>query len=150
HPICAKPLSGLRVEDFATYRDDRLRVIKPISLKRELAPIHHLFEIARDEWNLPLRENPLDKLQLKAPDQRRERRLRPGELDKLVAGARDCRNPLIARIILFAVETGMRRGEILAIKRRHINDNGRALFIPETKTGHSRLIPLTQSAFALL
>ena len=77
--ICSKRLSELRTEDFAVYRDQRLQVIKPTSLKRELTPIRHLFEVARDEWGLPLKENPLDKLKLEAPDQKRERRLRSGE-----------------------------------------------------------------------
>jgi hypothetical protein len=61
HPICAKYLSNISTEDFAAYRDNRLLSIKPLSLKRELAPIHNLFEVARYEWGLPLRDNPLDK-----------------------------------------------------------------------------------------
>ena len=43
--------------------------------------------VARDEWGIPIRENPLAKLQFKATDQRRERRLRPGELDKIIQAA---------------------------------------------------------------
>jgi len=150
YPICAKRLSELRTEDFAAYRDERLRTIKPLSLKRELAPIHHLFEIARDEWGLPIRENPLDKLQLKAPDQRRERRLREGELDRLLYAAGSCRNRLVGSIIQFALETGMRRGEILAISKNHIDFDRRALLITDTKNGQSRTIPLTSAAIALL
>lgn len=150
HPICRKSLAALCTADFAAYRDERLKEVKPASLKRELAPIRHMFEVARDEWGVPFEENPLDKLQLKAPDQRRERRLKPGELDKLIDAARSCRNPLIAPIILFAVETGMRRGEILAIRPKHLSADGRALLIPDTKTGQARTTPLTEAAFALL
>ncbi len=150
HPLCRKFISEITPADFATYRDERIRDVKPISLKRELAPIQNLFEVARHEWGLPLRENPLGKLQLKAPDNRRERRLRPGEADKLINAARCCRNPLIGTIIQFAVETGMRRGEILAIEWRHISGDERSLLIPDTKNGHSRTIPLTKPALALL
>lgn len=91
--ICSKRLSELRTEDFAVYRDQRLQVIKPTSLKRELTPIRHLFEVARDEWGLPLKENPLDKLKLEAPDQRRERRLRGDEFSRLIEAANSRRNP---------------------------------------------------------
>lgn len=80
HPICRKSLMHLRAADFGAYRDDRLKKVKPTTLKRELGPIHNLFEIARDEWGIPIKENPLDKLKLVAPDQRRERRLKDGEL----------------------------------------------------------------------
>ncbi|HSP50496.1 MAG TPA: hypothetical protein VLN61_10015 [Pseudolabrys sp.] len=61
HPICRKSLGELRTADFAAYRDERLKTIKPTSLKRELAPIHNLFEIARTEWGLPIKENPVSK-----------------------------------------------------------------------------------------
>jgi integrase len=148
--ICFKRLSELRTEDFATYRDQRLQVIKPTSLKRELNPVRHLFEVARNEWGLPLKENPLDRLKLEAPDQRRERRLRPGEFEELLEAARCCRNKLIAPVIRFAVATGMRRGEILAMRWTDLNREQRSLLIPETKNGHSRTIPLTSAALEVL
>jgi integrase len=150
HSICCKRLSEVSTTDFAEYRDHRLASVKPTSLKRELAPIRHLFEIARHEWGLPLKENPLDKLQLKASDQRRERRLKPGELNSLLEAAGHCRNKLIKPIILLAVETGMRRGEILSIRYDHLDLRERALLIPETKTGRARTIPLNEKATDLL
>lgn len=77
HPICRRRLSELQTGDFAVYRDERLKQIKPSTLRRQLAPIHNLFEVARDEWGLPLRENPLAKLSMKASQvDRRERRLK--------------------------------------------------------------------------
>ena len=59
HAICKKRLSDLRSSDFASYRDEKLKTIQPNSLKRQLAPLQHMFEIARTEWNLPIKENPL-------------------------------------------------------------------------------------------
>ena len=150
HPICRKSLAQISTADFAIYRDDRLKVIKPVSLKRELVPIHNLFEIARDEWGLPIRENPLDKLRLDAPDQRRERRLRDGEWMKLVKAAQKCRNKLVPPIIRLAVETGMRRGEILALRETDFNADNQCLLIRETKNGHSRTIPLSSSATEII
>ncbi|TDI58495.1 MAG: hypothetical protein E2O93_02705 [Alphaproteobacteria bacterium] len=76
HPICSRRLSELRTEHFAAYRDERLQEIKPASLKRQLDPIRNMFEIARDEWGIPIRENPLAKLRLPPLNNRRERRLR--------------------------------------------------------------------------
>jgi len=150
HPICSRRLSELRTEHFAAYRDERLKLIKPASLKRQLDPIRNMFEIARDEWGIPLRENPLAKLRLHVPPNRRERRLREGELEGLLYAAKARRNPLIVPIILFAVETGMRRGEILAIHWDHIDWKHRSLLIPESKNGYSRTIPLTPGAVGIL
>jgi len=150
HPVSRKRLSEVTGSDFAAYRDQRLQDIKPASVKRELAPVRHLFEVARDEWGLPIKENPLARLQFKGADRRRERRLRPRELDRLIEAAKVRRNSLVVPIIRLAVETGMRRGEILSIRRSDIDAVNRTLLIRETKNGHPRTIPLTKGALAVL
>lgn len=149
-PICSKPLSELSTADFAAYRDERLASVKPTTVKRQLGPIRHLFKIARDEWNIPIRQNPLDRLQLDAPDQRRNRRLKGGELERIVEASRRSRNKLILPIVLLALETGMRRGEILAAKGSDLDLDNQTLVIPTSKNGHSRTIPLSPKAIELL
>ena len=150
HSICGKRLSEIGPEDFAVYRDERLRTIKPSTLKRELSPLHNMFAVARDEWGLPLRENPLDKVRLKSAPNNRERRLKDGELDRLLLAARSCRNRLIGPIVLLAIETGMRRSEILNLRWEHIQTDSSSLLIPHTKNGHFRLIPLTTGVIKIL
>jgi integrase len=150
YPICAKKLSELRTADFAEYRDIRLKQIKPASLKRSLAPIRHMFEIARTEWGLPINQNPVSALNFQALDTKRERRLRPGEFERLLTQAAKCRNPYILPIIRFAVATGMRRGEILNVHAEHFDRERRELTIPISKTNVGRTIPLTNDAFNIL
>ncbi|AWC20966.1 integrase [Aminobacter sp. MSH1] len=150
HSICRKRLSHLGAQDFASYRDERLRVVSAATLKRQLNPVRSALNIARKEWGLPLRTNPLSEFGLGAQDNKRERRLRKGELDRLVLAARKTRNPLIVPIVLFALETGMRRGEILAMQWDHINLEKRSVVILESKNGHSRTIPLTPRAIEIL
>ena len=150
HPICRKRLSEVSALDFVSYRDERLREVKPATLKRDFTCLRHMFRLALDEWGLPISENPLAKLQFKGADQRRERRLRSGELDRLIQAAKVCRNSLVGITIRFAVETAMRRGEILSVRKSDIDPVNRALLIRETKTGHSRTIPLTTLAARLL
>lgn len=150
HRICSKRLDVLTSADFAAYRDERLETIAPISLKRQLAPISHAFEIARTEWDIPIRENPVEKLRLKARDNKRERRLRDGEQEKLLQASRTRQNPLIEKVVMFAIETGMRRGEILGLCWSQVDQKRRSVTILESKNGYSRTIPLTPGAFALL
>jgi integrase len=150
HQICSRRLSELRTEHFAAYRDERLLGIKASTLKRQLNPVRHMFEIARDEWGVPIEKNPLKKLKLDAEDQRRERRLTEGEFERLIEAANSRRNPLIPSIIRFAIATGMRRGEMLAMQWKHIDRTQRSLLIPETKTGQSRTIPLIATALDVL
>ena len=150
HPICRKTLSQLLPTDFAAYRDKRLKTITAKSLKRQLSPIHNMFEIARDEWGIPLKENPLDKVKLNAKDNRRERRLKAGEYDKLIESTRTRQNPLIEKMVVFAIETAMRRGEILNLRWNQVNLERRSVTILESKNGYSRTIPLTPKAVTLL
>jgi integrase len=146
--LCGKALSNLTASDFVSYRDARRASVAAATLKRQLVPLRHMFEVARDEWGLPVL-NPLEGLSLE-DSARRERRLRPGELSRLLRAAEDCQNPLIGRVILFALETGMRRGEILRMRYRDIDWSEPSLLIPYTKNGHARTIPLSAAAVALL
>lgn len=148
--ICKKALANIATSDFARYRDERLREVQPSTLRRQLNPIQNMFEVARDEWGLPIKENPLAKLKLKATDNRRARRLREGELKRLIEAGKDTRNPYIIQIALFAIETAMRRGEMLALRWAQVDLQRRSATILESKSGDSRTIPLTPKALELL
>jgi integrase len=150
HRICEQRLSELGRSDFAAYAKDRLKTVCPATLQRELVPIKHMLKVACLEWQLPLSINLLDRTNVNFHAQPRERRLRDNELQLLLTSAQQCRNRLITPVILIAYETGMRRGEILAIRGFDLDGEERSLTIPKTKTGYSRKIPLTEKAFVLL
>lgn len=150
HRICKKSLDKLTTADFAKYRDERLQKVVSATVKRQLNPIHHMFEIARHEWDIPLRANPLDKLSLNYIDRRRERRLKPDEKQRLLEGARQLQNPYISIVIEWALETAMRRGEIVSLTWGQVDLERRSVTILESKNGHSRVFPLTSKAFSLL
>jgi len=109
-----------------------------------------MFEIARKEWGLPLRENPLSALSLKGSSPRRERRLGPDELERLIDAAKLSRTPLLIPIILFALVTGMRRGEILGTRWQDVDWATKSLLIPSSKNGYPRVIPLVEEALHIL
>jgi integrase len=150
HKICKKRLSELTTADFAAYRDERLKAITAKSLKRQLSPLSNMFEVARVDWMLPLRGNPLSDLSLKVRDNKRERRLREGEFDKLLEAGKKTRNPLLVPIVRLALETAMRRGEILALRFRDVDIERCTATIRESKNGYSRTIPLSSLAVAIL
>ena len=53
-------------------------------------------------------------------------------------------------IIILAIETGMRRGELLNIQSQDVDLEARTLHIPITKNGHPRTIPVTEAACSVL
>ena len=48
--MCRKRLCDVTAALFNTYRNERLMEVKPATLKRQLGPLRHMFNVARDEW----------------------------------------------------------------------------------------------------
>ena len=61
-----------------------------------------------------------------------------------------CENTWFRPVILFAIETGMRRGEILSLTWEHVHLGKRYVHLPDTKNGDSRVVPLSPLALELL
>ncbi len=150
HSLCKKPLSDVKVKDFAAYRDLRLETVTAATLKRELAILQNVYQIGKTEFCLPIKSNPVADLKFSAQTVKRDRTLETVELQAILDEARQRRNPLIVSIIEFACETGMRRSEMLSMQWRHVDVRARMLLIPETKNGTPRRIPLTRKAQEVL
>ncbi|MEM8790855.1 MAG: site-specific integrase, partial [Pseudomonadota bacterium] len=119
-PLADKKLSVIRTIDFAEYRDNRLESgMAPASVKRELSVFHRIFELACKEWGMQI-ANPVSNLSMPRVRDARNRRLEGDEFERLLSGASCTSTPCLREIIVFAVETGMRRGEILALRWRDV------------------------------
>lgn len=150
HSLCDLPVKNLTPAAIAAYRDDRLRQVKAGTVRRELSLLHHVITVANKEWGIRIGDNPVADVQLPKLNDRRDRRLRDGEADRLRAALGETKNGFIASIVNLAIETAMRRGEILSLEWRHVNLDNRTAFIPQTKTGHSRTIPLNDRTISIL
>ena len=100
---------------IAEYRDRALKYLQPLSVKRRLAVISHLFSIARKEWGFKIENPVLDIRKPKLPEPR-DRRFTDKEIKLLIYGNKTSEK--LKSIIQIALETGMRVGEILGIKKR--------------------------------
>ena len=129
-------LIHLTPKEIASYRDIRLNEVSPSSLKRELTILSRVLTIASKDWGISIPQNPVSMISLPKADKARTRRLETGEEAKLLRGS----NSKLNRVIILALETAMRRGEILNIKKSHINFNKSVLLIPSTKTDIPRTI----------
>lgn len=146
HPLARRFLATLRSSDFAKYRDDRLKNVSSTTVRLELAIISHLFEVSRKEWGMEGIVNPVKSIRLHKPSEARDRRITKEELESL---RQETASPY-REIFQFAIETGMSRGEISAMRLKHVNLKRRTLSIPETKTGKSRIVPLSNVATGIL
>ena len=94
--------------------------------------------------------NPVDLIKKPPSPKPRNRRLDDGEYERLEQASKLTRNQHIWPIVVFAVETGMRRGEILGLSWDNIDLNRRTAFLPLTKNGSSREVPLSSKAVSVL
>ena len=138
-------ISRLTPEKIGRFRDIRLKNISPASLKRELGILSGMINHAIREWGIGIQQNPVSMVSLPRMPQGRDRRLESGEEEKLLTASSE-----LKRLIVLALETGMRRGEILNIKKSHIDFTLQTLLIPLTKTDTPRTIPLSSKAIAAL
>lgn len=149
-PWTKLPLSRLSPIAFNEYRERRLKEVSGATVRRELGLLQSVFELARREWDVGLVFNPVARVRKPKSAAGRERRLKPGEVDDLLTAAAEGRNDWLAPAILLAIETGMRRGEMLNVRLRDVDASRALLSIPQTKTDTPRTIPLTAKAAAIL
>lgn len=149
-PLASELLATIRTGAIAEWRDRRLAKVGAGTLLRHLTVLRHVFEIARKEWGVPLAVNPtIDVRKPKSPPAR-TRRLEPDEERDLFAACAGCLNPMIEPAVRLALHTGMRRGELLSVRWEHIDRDKRTLFLPMTKNGHPRTVPLDANALAVI
>jgi integrase len=149
-PFATLPLAALTSEKIAQYRDLRLTRVKPGTVNRDLQIVQHALDLAFREWGVPLSENPVKRVRRPPNGPGRDRRLRVGEYDRLMAGLAKCRNRHIAPLVHLAIETGMRRGEFLRIRWDDVDVTARTLRIPLTKNGHPRTVPIARAAVEII
>ena len=150
HSLAKATLSDVSVGMVSDYCTARLKRVKAGTVNRELDMLRHAFEVARRSWDVPLIQNVFGAVTRPKAGAPRERRLQLGERERLHAACLQCRNPLIRYLVELAVETGMRRGEILRADWSDVCFERHTMHIPVTKNGHSRTIPLSGATIALL
>lgn len=135
---------------FEQYRNDRLEIVKQCTVRGELTLMKRVLDYGIRILGVGLTDNPIQFIELPSTYTPRTRRLENNEFERLVNAALKKKNPLIAPVIIFAVETGMRRSEILRLRWSDINKDERTAKLINTKNGDDRIVPLTRNAFEVL
>ena len=130
-------LRALDAPHVSDWQRRRLQAVSAASVRRERNLLNHVFEIARKEWRW-LRKNPFEGIRRPKDGKARKRIATPAELERLTARA----SQKLARVIAFAVETGMRAGEIAALTRVE----GRVAYVADSKNDEAREVPLSAAA----
>jgi integrase len=151
--ICFYSMRNLSTSVLADYRDERLKEASKASVCRELASISAIITHAQREWGLK-GINPAKLVKKPRLPPGRNRILKPAEID-LLLGALDpsghmWRNKLLVPLVQVALETAMRRGELLGLLWKNVDLQERTAYLPMTKNGKDRTVPLSTRAVEIL
>ena len=172
----AYSLAALNSSMIAKYRDKRLstvsektgRLVSPQTVKHELGLLQRAMKMAAMEWGIAL-PGGIPTAMVKKPSlpSARDRRLVDNEEEKLLAACAEARNAWLRPVVILAIETAMRAGEILekwefdketgnqekksiGLQWSDVDLKKRTAHLPQTKNGEARTVPLSSKAFEVL
>jgi integrase len=142
-------ISDLTAIDAETYKTNRARKVRPASVNREMTVLKHMFSKAV-EWRL-LPTNPFRGVRSLRVPSRIERILGVDEESRLLAACTSVRSRFLRSVLVLALNTGMRRGELLPLKWDQIDLIQGRIRILDAKTNSSkRSIPMNSTVFTLM
>ena len=114
-------------------------------INKELQLVRHAFNLAMREWEW-CRENPMHRVSMEPVRNEVDRWLTADEEARLLAAS----SPWLQEIIRFALNTGMRQGEILNLQWEDVDFTRGTLIVMKSKNGTRRTIPLNSTVYELL
>lgn len=129
------------------YKRDRLSEdAGPQTVLHELALLHHAYTVAVDGWGLEL-TGPIPRTRRPKLPPGRNYRIPQAVLSRIRMATQ---SRVLADVMDFAVETCMRRSEILTMTHGTVHLGERTVYLPTTKNGEPRTVPLTAKAVSLI
>jgi integrase len=121
----------------------------PATINRYLATLSHMFTMAVKEWRL-VASNPVRDITKKKEARGRVRFLSDSERDALFSACAASDWPALHTLVLVAISTGARRGELINLKWDDVDLKGARAIVRETKNGETRSLPLVGKALEAL
>lgn len=142
---------ALKPAMLADKRDQLLtdEGLSPATVNRYLAALSKAFSNAAQEWHW-LRDNPLRNISKPEEPRGRVRYLSDEERAALLEACRNSEYRPLYLIVLFALTTGMRRGELLGLRWPDVDLERRVAVLQNTKNGDRRSVPIVPEVAELL
>ena len=148
----AYTLANVRGPDVGAWRDELLAAgLAPQTVVHCINTLSALFGFVEKDLGIDLPAgNPCRSVRKPVTPKGRDRRLRPGELDALLRATDQSRAVGLRQIIMLAVESSMRLGELLGLEWSRIDLARRTAHLVDTKNGESRTVALSSAALDAL
>ncbi|MBZ0105199.1 MAG: site-specific integrase [Sulfuricella denitrificans] len=117
----------------------------PATVVRYMAALSHAFTIAIQEWGW-LDDSPMRKVRKPSLPRGRVRFLSDDERARLLTACKESSNPYLYPVVVLALSTGMRQGEIMGLTWDVVDLNRGRAILHETKNGERRAVAITGHA----
>lgn len=144
-------LDEITAKDIAQWlAEKRATGLAPATVEKIRIVFNRSFELAL-RWGTPgVTVNPVRGIARPKFDNARNRYLTADELAKLLKAAEGSANTQLRSIIALLLYTGARKNELLKARWADVDLERKTWFIPVTKTGKPRHVPLSQAAIDVL
>jgi integrase len=149
HWLLADITPALIVEYRDKLAHDKAKPRTNATVNRYLAVLSHTFTLGLREWQW-CEDNPVRKVTKPREPRARVRFLADQERHQLLEACKASRNPYLHTIVVLALATGARRGELLGLRWADVDLKRGTLTFQETKNGERRAVPLTGQALVLM
>lgn len=136
-------LRDLSAAHLSDWQKRRLEAVSGASVRRERNLLNNALEIARKEWGW-VRQNPFEKIRRPKDGQPKERVATDEEIERIL----DLSSEAMRRVIVVALETGMRASELSGITATQVA--AKSVVLRDTKNGTKREVPLSEKAIGAL
>lgn len=141
-----KTLADITPKEIVAYKNKRYEDgMAPATINRELANLKKAFNLALREWEW-CHMNPVSRVSMEKENNKRDRWLTEDEASRLLG----CCRPWLRDLVLFALHTGMRMGEILELTWRGVDFTRRTVTVFRSKNGERRTIPVNDTVLHVL
>ena len=160
--LCSEPIISTRIDKqrLTPEKGRKLGKIveKVVETKRQrngatvnryMTALSHCLSVAANEWQW-FEINPMPKVAKLKESRGRVRFLDDDERARFLAACQDSKNPFLYPVVILALSTGMRHGEILNLTWNDIDLTNRRIILEETKNGERRAVAVVSKAFEIL
>ena len=136
-------------EKLKEKRTHYKKVRSDATVNRYLSALSHVFTVAMKDWEW-IDDTPFRKMRKLKESRGRVRFLSDEERDKLLEACKQSNNYYLYIIVMLALTTGARKGEILNMKWQDVDFNRKSIILHDTKNGERRAIRITTVTEPLL
>ena len=150
HGLARLPIGAVTTDRLLPVLNDYKQRYKPETIRKDFGLLRHMFNIAIEQWGVPLQVNPVQQLRLPSTVQHAVRRLPRGAWEAFEAAYPIDERPMVFWMAVVALETAMRRSELLRLEWADVDRARSLITVRQGKNGYARFVPITNRCMEAL